>query len=47
MGSGESKPKRPWPFQVQCFGLAAMSLPTRMNDGEPSIETGIDRHACI
>jgi excisionase family DNA binding protein len=36
MGSGESKPKRPLPFHVQSFGLAAMSPPTRMNDGEAS-----------
>jgi excisionase family DNA binding protein len=36
MGSGESKPKRPLPFYVQSFGLAAMSSPTRMNDGEAS-----------
>jgi DNA primase len=36
MGSGESKPKRPLPFHVQSFGLAAMSLLTRMNDGEAS-----------
>jgi excisionase family DNA binding protein len=37
MGSGESKPKRPAPFHFQRFGLAAVSLPTRMNDGEASI----------
>src|SRR5271155_1666308 len=36
MGSGESKPKRPVPFHIQRFGLAAMSLLTRMNDGEAS-----------
>jgi excisionase family DNA binding protein len=36
MGSGESKPKRPLPFHVESFGLAAMSLLTRMNDGESS-----------
>jgi hypothetical protein len=36
MGSGESKPKRPLPFHIQSFGLAAMSLLTGMNDGEAS-----------
>jgi excisionase family DNA binding protein len=36
MGSGESKPKRPMLLHVQSFGLAAMSFPTRMNDGKAS-----------
>src|ERR1017187_6117736 len=47
MGSGESKPKRPLPFHVQSFGLAALSLLTRMNDGDVTKKPEYDTTASV